>query len=168
MVPMKDLAAVFAAAHCRNVQTYIQSGNVMFQAEAGETELQLALERRIEKKFGFAVPVILRSAAELQAVIANSPFVPRCLPIERLHVLFLHGAPKPGGIESLDPDRSPPDEFLATGREVYLYLPNGAGTTKLSNLYFDSKLGTVCTGRNWRTTMKLLELTRLSKPTPQV
>jgi uncharacterized protein (DUF1697 family) len=67
--------------------------------------------------------------------------------------------PNSHDINQLDPDRSPPDEFIVRGWEIYLRLPHGVGRTKLTNNYFDSKLRTTSTGRNWRTVMKLSELT---------
>ena len=72
--------------------------------------------------------------------------------------MFLADSPGQADVDLLDPDRSPGDEFIVRGREVYMYLPNGAADTKLTNAYFDAKLKTVSTARNWRTTNKLLEL----------
>jgi uncharacterized protein (DUF1697 family) len=66
--------------------------------------------------------------------------------------------PTPLQVASLDPNRSPPDAFVVRGQEVYMHLPGGVARTKLTNAYFDSKLTTTCTGRNWRTVNKLLEL----------
>jgi uncharacterized protein (DUF1697 family) len=74
------------------------------------------------------------------------------------HVMFLADLPSPVSVDNLDPDRSPPDTFVVRGREVYLQLPDGVARTKLTNGYFDSKLATTSTGRNWRTVTKLLEL----------
>ncbi len=70
-------------------------------------------------------------------------------------MVFLKDVPTAGQVSQLDPDRSPPDQFAVRGREIYLLMPNGMGRTKLTNEYFDRKLGTVSTVRNWRTVMKL-------------
>ena len=75
-----------------------------------------------------------------------------------LHVMFLSDEPSPNLIAGLDAQRSAPDEFVVTGREIYLHLPNGAAKTKLTNAYFDSKLKTVGTQRNWRTIKTLAEM----------
>jgi uncharacterized protein (DUF1697 family) len=75
-----------------------------------------------------------------------------------LHVLFLADLPSPLRVKELDPQRCPPDEFVVRSREIYLKLPTGAARTKLTNGYFDSRLATVSTQRNWRTVVKLLEL----------
>jgi uncharacterized protein (DUF1697 family) len=159
MLPMKDLAAIFTAAGGSEVVTYIQSGNVVCNASAAVAKkLPEAVERAIEKRFGFNVPIVMRSADELGQVVRQNPFLARVPGGETLHVAFLGGEPKASGIAALDPRRSSPDEFLVRGREIYLHLPNGVAKTKLSNAYFDSKLGTPSTLRNWRTVLALLEL----------
>jgi uncharacterized protein (DUF1697 family) len=73
--------------------------------------------------------------------------------------MFLADRPSPARVATLDPKRSPPDEFEVRGREIYLRCPNGVGRTKLSNSYFDAKLATTSTMRNWRTVVKLVEMT---------
>jgi uncharacterized protein (DUF1697 family) len=75
-----------------------------------------------------------------------------------LHVAFLAEKPDARRVAALDPARSPGDSFKVRGREVYLYLANGAGKTKLSNGYLESTLGTTSTMRNWRTVLKLSEM----------
>jgi len=72
--------------------------------------------------------------------------------------MFLADRPPPGKIAALDPKRSPPDEFEVRGREIYLRCPNGVGRSKLTNEYFDTKLSTTSTMRNWRTVLKLVEM----------
>lgn len=162
-LPMTHLSAMFSAAGCESVRTYIQSGNAVFQATpavAGKIAARIA--DRIEKDFGYRTPVILRTAPELAAVIANNPFLAAGASEESLHVMFLADAPGTGAVQSLDPLRSPPDEFRVRGRDVYMHLPNGAARSKLTNQYFDSKLKTVGTARNWRTVNKLFELMEAS------
>jgi uncharacterized protein (DUF1697 family) len=154
-LPMRDLAAMFEEAGCENVRTFIQSGNVIFTATSNVSKrLAGVVTLKIADRFGHQVPVILRTAQQLRDVISNNPF-PQA---EDLHVMFLADRPSPAKIASLDPDRSPPDVFLVRGQEIYLHLLNGAARTKLTNAWFDSKLGTVSTGRNWRTVNKLLDL----------
>jgi uncharacterized protein (DUF1697 family) len=160
-LPMKDLADLFAAAGAREVRTYIQSGNVVFRAapEAAE-RVAAAVERGMAERFGFTAPVVLRTAEALAAVAADNPFTTDGVDPTTLHVLFLADTPDAERVATLDPDRSPPDAFAVGAREVYLHLPNGAARSRLTPDYFDRRLGTTCTGRNWRTVLKLLEMTR--------
>jgi uncharacterized protein (DUF1697 family) len=161
-LPMKDLAAMFADAGCGDVVTYIQSGNVVFRAtEACAARVPSAIAKAIADDFGFRSPVVMRTAAEMRAVTRRNPFLRAGASAEfdPLHVMFLADRPTPARVALLDPRRSPPDEFQVVGREIYLRCPNGAGRTKLSNAYFDAKLATTGTMRNWRTVLALAEMT---------
>ena len=156
-VPMKELAEIFTKAGCADVRTYIQSGNVVFRATGALAEsIPSRITQQIAKRFSCQIPVVLRTAEQLADAVRNNPL--REVPQESLHVYFLAGLPNPSRVAQLDPDRSRPDAFIVHGREIYLHLPNGIGRSKLTNAYFDSKLDTTSTARNWRTTLKLLEL----------
>ncbi len=75
ILPMKELTAMFCEAGCGNVRSHIQSGNVFFEVAAGAAaRLPGLVEERIEKKFGFRPPVILRNARQLREVVENNPF----------------------------------------------------------------------------------------------
>jgi uncharacterized protein (DUF1697 family) len=159
ILPMKDLVEIFTDAGCQRVSTFIQSGNVLFTARPGaEGKLARELSRLIEARFGYRIPVILRTRAELQQAIANNPYAGEIPDEKSLYLYFLQDLPAREAVAALDPNRSPPDAFAVKGREVYLHLPNGMGRTRLTNAWLDSKLKTVSTARNWQTTRKLLEL----------
>lgn len=160
-LPMKDLVDIFAAAGCTDVQTYIQSGNVIFTAAASiSAKLPANLTARIAKRFGYQIPVILRSASQLGQIIQNNSFLKAGAPSDTLHLMFLADLPAPRSVASLDPQRSPGDSFLVSGQEVFLHLPNGGARSKLTNAWFDAKLATIGTTRNWRTVLKLFDLIR--------
>ncbi len=155
-VPMKELAEIFVDAGCTDVRTYIQSGNVVFRAARALAEsLPSRITEQIATRFGCRIPLVLRTAEQLAAAVRDNPF--QKVPQEMLHVYFLAGLPDASRVAQLDPNRSKPDAFVVHGREIYLHLPNGIGRSKLTNAYFDSKLATTSTARNWRTTLKLLE-----------
>jgi uncharacterized protein (DUF1697 family) len=156
---MKDLVAVFESCGCKNVTTYIQSGNVAFTAPSGGIDAA-TLEARIAKRFGFEAPVVLRTAEELEAVIAANPY-PKCDPErDRPHVSFLADEPLAEHVALLDPQRSPGDSFTVLGQEIYLLFPTGLANNKLTSQYFDSRLKTTGTARNWRTVLALAEMVR--------
>ena len=166
-LPMKSLVAIFETLGCANVRTYIQSGNVLFEAD-GELarDLPTKISAAIESEFGYSVPVVLRTARQLEAAIERSPHAHELADADEnfrkkaLHVAFLADRPSDEAIAGLDPDRSPGDTFQVLDREIYLRCPNGLARTKLTNAYFDSRLGTTSTMRNWKTTCKLLELAK--------
>ena len=158
-LPMKELAALFVDAGCEDVRTYIQSGNVVFRTgpEADE-EISTVISASILNHFGYRIPVITRTARELQEIVQANPFVEAGAEADKLHFMFLAELPDGANVEALDPDRSPGDEFAVLGREIYLHCPNGVARSKLTNSYFDSRLSTTSTTRNWRTVQRLFEL----------
>jgi len=158
ILPMKDLSRMFAAAGCTEVRTYIQSGNVIFEAPAGAPGIAEAIQADIEKRFGFRIPVILRNSRQLLKTIRDNPFLAAVEDQRWLHVYFLAHSPNARAIAGLDPLRSAPDAFHVLGQAIYLHVPNGMARTKLTNAYFDSKLSTTCTARNWATVLKLSEM----------
>jgi len=157
-LPMADLVRTFESAGCRNVRTYIQSGNVVFAAGPKLDERKLATRLRLK------VPVVIRSSGEFRQVAARNPFLKDGVDPDSLHVAFLADAPDRSRAASLDPERSPGDAFVLRGREVYLHLPSGVARTKLTNAWLDSKLATTSTVRNWRTVLKLLEMATAPDP----
>lgn len=158
-LPMKDLVAMFESVGCTDVVTYIQSGNVVFDAKPAVAKtIAATIADRIAQDAGLRVPVVVRSAAELTACVAQSPFVARGVDEDQLHVMFLADAPTKAAVAKLDPRRSPGDELVVVGRDVHLRMPNGVGRTKLTNAYVDATLGTVSTQRNWRTVLQLVAL----------
>lgn len=155
------LVAAFEAEGASHVRTFQQSGNVLFTAPArGAPALTRRVSERLGDEHGLASPIVLRSASELAAVAASHPLDADGRDPRLLHVAFLAGRPAPGAAARLDPLRSPPDELLVQGREVYLHCPNGMARTRLTNDYLDRTLGTVSTVRTWRTVRKLDTLAR--------
>jgi uncharacterized protein (DUF1697 family) len=158
-LPMKALAAMVEAAGASDVRTYIQSGNVIFSATSEVAgRLPETVGAAIVERFGFRAAVVTRSAGELRAIAEANPFLERGADPATLHVVFLAEEPAAERVAALDPRRSPPDELKVRGREIYLRCPNGFGRTKLTNDYFDAKLATTSTVRNWRTVLQLVEL----------
>jgi len=159
MLPMKDLVSLCEQAGCARVRTYIQSGNVIFDSTAvAARKLASELSKAIEQRFALRVPVILRSAAELDDIVGNNPFLMAGADQNALYVMFLQSLPDAARVAALDPDRSPPDRFEVRGRDVFAHCPAGVGQSKLTNAWFDSKLATISTGRNWRTVCTLRDM----------
>ncbi|MEY2469218.1 MAG: hypothetical protein QOF21_1916 [Actinomycetota bacterium] len=148
-VPMADLKKVFEAAGATKVKTYIQSGNVVFDGPASLNAKRI--ETAIEKHFHIKVSVAVRTRAQLKAIAAANPYDE----VDLVHVAFLIGRPKLGHIETTDAMTG--EAFTHIGNELYFYLPNGMGTSKLP-AYVSRRVGKDMTARNWRTVMKLCEM----------
>jgi uncharacterized protein (DUF1697 family) len=158
-LPMKDLAAMFVASGCTDVRTLIQSGNVVFHASSAVAAAAPAkVSAAIAKRFGFTVPVVMRTADELAALAAGNPFLAAGADPATLHVMFLADRPAAAKVAALAADRSPGDTFAVHGRDVYLHLPNGVAKSKLTNDWFDRSLATTSTVRNWNTVQRLLAM----------
>lgn len=157
-LPMKDLASIFENSGCKNVVTYIQSGNVIFECAGNVARLRSTVGAAIEKKFGFNPPFVLRQSDDLEKVLRGNPFLKAGAQEDELHVVFLSEEPTREAITRLEQNRVPPDEFAVRGKEIYLRLPNRAGRSKLATAPSHPKFGIVATARNWRTVKKLFKM----------
>jgi uncharacterized protein (DUF1697 family) len=161
LIKMADLKAMFVAMGFGGAQTYIQSGNVVFQANEAEEPLRERIEQRIVATFGFPVTVALRTHDELTRVITACPFAPDALAEgERLYVALLAETPPPAGIERLGASKIEPDEFRVVGREVYLLYRQNMRESQLTNNLLESRLGVPATSRNWRTLTTLAAMSK--------
>lgn len=132
-------------------------GDAAVQAVApGLVELAAEIERGILHTFGLGVHVVLRTKTELARLADLNPFLDIEADHAKVHVFFLAATPTPEGIAKLDPDRFPPDEFAVVGREIFVRYPDGAGRSRLTLDYFERRLGTHGTARNWNTVNELL------------
>jgi uncharacterized protein (DUF1697 family) len=119
------------------------------------------VEAAIAERFGYDAPVVTRTAAELAAVVRANPYPDEAEATPKsVHGGFLRDKPAARAVAELDPHRYPPDTFVVKGREIYFHFPNGLAKSKLTNPWFDSRLGTVSTMRNWRTVTTLEEMMR--------
>ena len=158
---MADLRALLTDLGGEDVRTYLQSGNAVF----GHCHDRPAAWRRRSRKawptLGVSSRVLLRTGKELAGVLAGNPYLAREADPAKLHVTFLAEAPDRTRLRNCRCRPARPHFHLA-GKEVYLHCPDGYGRTKLTNSFFESRLGTVATTRNWRTVTALAELTGAS------
>lgn len=158
-LPMAALKEMFAAAGAQQVETLIQSGNVVFQSHDNNgITIAVAVQAEIERAFHFRTAIVVRDADRWRAVVAGNPFLTSGEDPDALHIACLSTIPGASALARLDRNRSPPDEFVVAGAEIYLKLPNGTARTKLTNAWFDATLAVVSTMRNWRTAQRLSEM----------
>jgi len=159
---MEELRKLFESLGYENVRTYIQSGNVIFLAPMdGEDFVRDRIQDAVRDRFGFEVAVTVRSLAEMKKVVEGIPFSQKAGDdLSKLHVVFLSEKTNKGIEQEITRARSEGEEVVIKGREIYLYLPNGYGRSKLNNNFFERKLGVSATTRNWKTVNKLLDMAR--------
>lgn len=159
---MAELRAALDGMGLQQVQTYIQSGNVLFlHAPASEAALAQRIHQLIRETFELEVPTLVVSLQEWTDIQAGNPFLPSdTIDPSKLHITLLAEPPALAQLEGLDGQQHAPDVFQVVGRTVYLHCPKGYGRTKLTNQFFEQKLQQPATTRNWKTVNKLLELGR--------
>jgi len=161
---MADLKRVFESLSFKNVQTYVQSGNVIFDCKPAETaKIAEGVEARLLEVFGVSPALIIRTQNDLKRIIDNNPLVRKAnTEPDKLHVTFLLDAPDETIVSKLDVTPGPGEMFALAGKEVYLYCPNGYARTRLNNAAFEAGLKTLATTRNWKTVNKLLSFSTFS------
>ena len=164
-VKMSELRQAMETIGLGRVQTYIQSGNILFESEEGIESLQNQIKHEIERAFGFSVEIIMRTAEELERIIECCPFSEDAISEaesssegESLYVSLLQDVPLEEGINKLSAYKSENEDFLIDGQEVYLLFRQSIRNSKLANNL--QKLGVPSTVRNWKTLNKLAVMAR--------
>jgi uncharacterized protein (DUF1697 family) len=159
-VRMDALKELHESLGLQAVETYIQSGNVVFTSDdASVTQIQKDIEDGFAQKFGFQVKVIVRTAEEFNMMIENNPF--RNQPMKEskwVVAMFLASHPISTAQEDIQKTYTGPEELHITGQEVYIYYPEGIGRSKLTNSFLEKKLKASGTARNWNTVLRLQKM----------
>ena len=159
-IRMPELQDSFSALGFDAVQTYLQSGNVIFRADkSDEVKLASVIAARVKHDFGSVVPVLVISAKDLDQVINSNPLWPKAGGDEKLfHSTFLAEPVSAASFKALKLPAAESERAVLVGRAVLLHCPHGYGNTKLNNNYFERALGVAATTRNWRTVLALQKL----------
>lgn len=154
MADLRDLLTHLGFADPRSV---LQSGNLVFRAQARTTaHLERVLEREARKRLDVQADFFVRTAEEWKAVVARNPFRKEAGRAPgQLVVMFLKDAPEVTDVATLRAAITGPEVVRAKGREAYIVYPNGIGRSRLTHGLIEKKLGTRGTGRNWNTVLKL-------------
>jgi uncharacterized protein (DUF1697 family) len=157
---MAELREVLTPLGCQKVQTYIQSGNVIYRAaKQSRQALSKKIEESLLQRFGFSVPVLTRTAREMKDVIQSNPFLKESgVDLSKLHVTFLPEVPGEAGLKIMRAIDAGPDRCHSVGDVIYLFCPNSYSETRLSNGFLEKTFSVRATTRNWRTVNKLYDL----------
>lgn len=158
-IKMADLAKLYTSLGFKNVETFIQSGNVIIDADMSELEISLKIEAEILRKFNYNVPVMVRTVQEIKDLYSTNPFLnEENFNPARMAVIFLLKETTAEQIQKVIDIEYPPDRFEISGKEIYIYCPNGFGRSKIYTNFFEKKMGVVGTGRNWKTITAILNI----------
>ncbi len=160
LIRMDVLKKIFQELNLRNVRTYIQSGNVIFESDRSDiADLTQEITGHLKSVTGFDVTVMILDQEELRETAGKNPYAgDKTKDPSFMHVTFLKSEPMMDKLDEIEPKKAKGEEFILLGKAVYLYLPHGYGRTRLNNSLFESKLKVQATTRNWRTIMELCKM----------
>jgi uncharacterized protein (DUF1697 family) len=163
-LPMKKLVTLLDQVGCREVRTYIQSGNVVLRSPVADAaRLAQRIRATVATSCGFEPHVMLVDQKELERAAAANPFAATAAANPKLvHLFFLAERPRTPDLESLDRLKSGSESYSLKGKVLYLSTPDGFGTSKLA-ARIERALGVPATARNWRTVTTLLDLARTQR-----
>lgn len=158
-IAMSRLRELLAGLGYADVRTHLNSGNAVFRNTASPPEQAAGdIQAAIATHLGLTVPVLVRTADELAAVVAANPLADVALDPSRYLVAFLSAAPDPRQLAGIDPAEYAPEAFHVGNREIYLWFPDGVIAAKLGHTFWEKRLSLIATARNWNTVTKLLAL----------
>lgn len=156
-LPMKELSALLAEMGCRDIRTYIQSGNAVFHSDSSPKRLAQAMSAGINDRFGFEPHVLVLERRQFERAIEDNPFKDEGPESKALHLGFLDSKPTSPDLDALSDLKSPSEEFELVGSVFYLRAPDGVARSKLA-ARSERLLGCPMTDRNWRTVCKVMRL----------
>lgn len=159
-VAMPALRALLADAGFADVRTYVQSGNVVLASDANPESLERELEQLMADRLGFEVDVVVRTEKDLARVVQENPLAKVAVEPKRYQVTFLADELEPGRVEQLASLAAASERFVANGRELYAWHPDGVARSKLWAKLGSTGLGVKATSRNWTTVTTLLAMMR--------
>ena len=159
-LPMRELVGTLAGLGFRNIETYIQSGNVVFECEEGsEIELTNQIRDAIHQSHDFAPDVMLLSAEELEEALLANPFPEAEDQPKTLHLYFLGSEPHNPDMQRIEEMKNGSERYTLVGNVFYLHAPDGIGRSKLA-AGIEKALGVSVTARNWRSVSKISEMAK--------
>src|SRR3954447_14200185 len=158
-IRMPDLRDLCAELGHSDVETHLQSGNVVLRSSQSLSQTAEELRKAIAKEWDLDVPVLMRTPAQMRKVRDDNPFPDGVSQPKFLNVRFLEKPPPKSARERLDPDELAPERFEFRGKELYAWHPGGIQGSKLARLLDDKRLGVISTNRNWNTVEALVEMT---------
>lgn len=162
-IKMQDLQSIYVDAGFTAVKTYIQSGNVVFLSnQSSAAQIEKTIQEKIKASIGYDVDVAVKTMQEWHDIVSNNPFIlnqTKEFDVSKLHITLLSEQPDKQSIAMLNSlEKKNGEELHFFQQTIYQYHPNGYSRTKFHNTFFENKLKTSATTRNWRTTMKLQEM----------
>jgi len=162
-IKMADLQRLFVKLGYKDATTYIQSGNVVFTAGTGESPeaLEDKISNAIKMEFSLDIVSMVRTASEMEAIIKSNPYIPgQNADPSKVATLILKHRPGNEQVARMDDVNYPPDKFFISGKEIFIYCPDGFGKTKLYTNFFENRMKVSGTARNWNSITILAQMAK--------
>lgn len=162
-IKMTALSEMFNETGFEDVVTYIQSGNIIFKdpGKLSDEDLSNAIEKSISETFNLNISAVIRRTEEIEDLVSRNPYLSeKNFNPSRMGVVFLKKSPDPEALKKMEDIDFPPDKFEVSGREIFLFCPDGFGRSKLSTNFFEYKMKVIGTARNWQTVITILDLAK--------
>ena len=156
-LPMSELSEILDGLGCRDVKTYIQSGNAVFRSAGAPSSVARGIAGEIRKRRGFEPHVLLFDRPQFAEAVNRNPFTPQEADSKILHLGFLDSLPSAPNLDGLEALKAPTEQFALIGRVFYLLAPDGVGRSKLA-AKSEKLIGCPMTERNWKTVTKILSM----------
>lgn len=157
-IRMDELKALYESLQFKNVNTYIQSGNVIFQSSILDCkQLEELLSTTIKERFNFDVPCIIKNIEDFQDIYENNTFFLQNRDSQNLYTVFFSDLLDESVINKI-PNNYGNDLFIVYKSAIHLFCPNGYGKTKLTNTFFEKNLKVIATTRGWATVSQLYKI----------
>lgn len=158
-IPMAELRSICSSLGWLHVQSYIQSGNIVFQSDSAAAQLEAELEQAIQDHFHLTIPVIIRTASQWSGYIQHNPFPEQSQSQPNLVMLALSKAsPNADAAERLRERAMSGEQIIQTTEALWVHYTDGVASSRLSPALFDRLAGSPVTARNWRTVLKIEEM----------
>ncbi len=158
-IKMDELALLYKSLAFRDVQTFIQSGNVIFKSDGSEEDVREKIEKGISSRFGYDIAAMIRTVDELGMLFLSNPYLNEDdFNPAKMAVVFLHEKVTDIQASKVSTLSYPPDKFQLGEREIFIYCPNGFGKTRLYTNFFENKMGVSGTARNWKTISSIYDI----------
>lgn len=157
-VAMPQLREALEESGFENVSTYVQSGNAVLSSKAPAKQVGAEVERLIAERFGLDIRAVVRTRAQLAAVVKRNPLGRVAKNPKLYQVTFLEKAPTAEVVRKLEAAAAGKEEVVHIGRDLYAWHPDGVGRSKLAALMSGKGLGVTATARNWTTVTRLLAM----------
>ena len=154
---MADLKKLLSNTGLKEITTYIQSGNVLFESHESKENIEAIITNVIQDNYGFDVPVIVIPVTIFKQLPQLNPYLDSTS-VEKMHVTFLKELPTQESVKHMKTFNYVPDQFIIKDQAVFLHIEDKYHKSKLSNNFFEKHLKVTATTRNWKTVMKLIEL----------